>query len=105
MKEDSATPANGQKKKKIRLEEEARIFNYYFRRAKKNKIGNYDCLVPVSGGKDGTYVAYQLREKYASNILTVTSRPPLELDVGEKNLKNFIQKILTTYISLQIKKQ
>ena len=59
---------------------------------KKNRIGNYDCLVPVSGGKDGTYVAYQLREKYASNILTITSRPPLELDVGEKNLKNFIQK-------------
>ncbi len=60
--------------------------------AKKNKKGNYDCLVPVSGGKDGTYVAYQLRDKHKMNILTVTVKPPLELETGEKNLKNFINQ-------------
>ncbi len=58
---------------------------------KKIKKGNYDCLVPVSGGKDGTYVAYQLKETHQLDILTVTSRPPLELEIGEKNLKNFIK--------------
>lgn len=59
---------------------------------KKNKKGNYDCLVPVSGGKDGTYVAYQLRDKHKLNVLTATTRPPIELEVGKENLKNFISK-------------
>ena len=31
---------------------------------KKNK---YDCLVPVSGGKDGSYVSYQLKHKFNLN--------------------------------------
>ena len=25
---------------------------------KKNKTNNYDCIVPVSGGKDGSYVCH-----------------------------------------------
>jgi N-acetyl sugar amidotransferase len=52
--------------------------------------GKYDCLVPVSGGKDGSYVAYQLRHKYGMNPLTVTVRPPLTLTVGDENLQRFI---------------
>jgi len=50
----------------------------------------YDCIVPVSGGKDGSYIAYQVKEKYNLNPLTVTVRPPLELALGRKNLDNFI---------------
>ncbi len=56
----------------------------------KSKIGNFDCLVPVSGGKDGSYVAHQLKNKYGMNPLTITIRPALELEIGNKNLKNFI---------------
>ena len=60
--------------------------------AKKNKKGDFDCLVPVSGGKDGSYVAHQLKEKYGLNILTVTSKPPLESEIGKINLNNFKKK-------------
>lgn len=52
--------------------------------------GAYDCVVPVSGGKDGSYVAFQLKSKYGMNPLTVTIRPPLPLPLGEQNLTNFI---------------
>ena len=52
--------------------------------------GNYDCLVPASGGKDGSYLAYQLKHKYKMNPLAVTSRPPLSLELGDKNLEAFI---------------
>jgi len=48
-------------------------------------------LVPVSGGKDGSYVAYTLKHKYKMNPLTVTIRPALSLEIGDKNLSNFIQ--------------
>ncbi|MCS7214649.1 MAG: N-acetyl sugar amidotransferase [Thermodesulfovibrio sp.] len=50
----------------------------------------FDCIVPVSGGKDGSYISYQLKHKYGMNPLTVTVRPPLELEIGQKNLLNFI---------------
>ena len=54
------------------------------------KKDNYDCIVPVSGGKDGSYIAYTLKKKFNINPLCVTVRPPLELELGNKNLKNFI---------------
>ncbi len=57
----------------------------------RSKTGNFDCIVPVSGGKDGSYVAYNLKHKYGMNPLTVTVRPALALDVGDTNLLNFIQ--------------
>lgn len=56
----------------------------------KSKTGNFDCIVPVSGGKDGSYVAYQLKHKYGMTPLCVTVRPALSLEIGDKNLLNFI---------------
>lgn len=58
----------------------------------RSKTGGFDCVVPVSGGKDGAYVAYNLKHKYGMHPLTVTVRPPLSLEVGNKNLERFIEK-------------
>ena len=52
--------------------------------------GPYDCLVAVSGGKDGSYVAHTLKSRYGINPLCITVRPPLSLDIGDDNLKAFI---------------
>ena len=57
---------------------------------KKKKNSIYDCIVPVSGGKDGSYVAYKLKNDYGLKVLTVTSRPPLESEIGKKNLIQFV---------------
>jgi N-acetyl sugar amidotransferase len=48
-------------------------------------------MVPVSGGKDGSYVAYQLKHKYGMHPLAVTVTPALALDLGNQNLRNFIE--------------
>ena len=56
----------------------------------RSKVDSFDCLVPVSGGKDGSYVTYQLEKKYGMKPLTVTIKPALSSDVGNKNLSNFI---------------
>jgi N-acetyl sugar amidotransferase len=53
--------------------------------------GNFDCIVPVSGGKDGSYVAHMLKTKYKMNPLAITIKPALSLGVGDQNLTNFIQ--------------
>ena len=56
----------------------------------KSKNNSFDCIVPVSGGKDGSYVSYKLKHEYSMRPLTVTSRPPLTLKTGNKNLENFV---------------
>jgi len=52
--------------------------------------GSYDVLVPCSGGKDGGYVAHQLKFKYRMNPLTVTWSPNIYTEIGWTNLRNFI---------------
>jgi N-acetyl sugar amidotransferase len=44
----------------------------------------------LSGGKDGSYVAYNLKHKHKMKVLTVTVRPPLETQIGQENLNSFI---------------
>ena len=56
----------------------------------RSTTGGFDCIVPVSGGKDGGSIAYRLRDLYGMCPLTVTVRPALELAIGNENLMNFI---------------
>ena len=57
----------------------------------KSRKKNFDVLVPVSGGKDGSYVSHMLKNKLNAKPLAVTATPPLQLDVGLQNLKNFVK--------------
>lgn len=52
--------------------------------------GQYDCIVPGSGGKDSAFQAHVLKYKYGMNPLTVTWPPILYTDYGYKNFKNWI---------------
>lgn len=78
--------------------DEKKVFDWSKREAELSKLldkyrssnGGFDCVVPVSGGKDGSYVAYQLKNKYGMNPLAITVAPPLSLEIGDQNLKNFI---------------
>ena len=51
---------------------EEMFFNIINEIKKNKKINNWDCVVPVSGGKDSTYQALKLRE-LGLNPLCVTS--------------------------------
>ena len=51
---------------------------------------NWDCIVPVSGGKDSSYVAYMMKHELGMHPLCVNIIPPLEFEVGRKNVENFI---------------
>ena len=57
----------------------------------RNKVGDYDVIVPVSGGKDSMYVAHILKNKYKMNPLTVTWSPHLWTETGFKNHQNLIK--------------
>ena len=56
---------------------------------KNNPKNNYDCLIPVSGGKDSTWQVITCLE---NNLvpLTVTWKCPSRTGLGQKNLDNLI---------------
>lgn len=49
----------------------------------------YDCLIPVSGGKDSTWQVVKCLE-YGLNPLAVTWKTPARTELGWKNLQNLI---------------
>jgi N-acetyl sugar amidotransferase len=53
--------------------------------------GQYDCLVPGSGGKDSAMQAHILKHKYGMHPLTCTWPPILYTDYGWKNFKNWLE--------------
>ncbi len=79
------------KKKKIDWKKREREFLNLSRQIKSKK-NNFDIIVPVSGGKDSCYVAYNLKYKYKLNPLFVTVNPPLQTKIGKKNIQNFVKK-------------
>jgi N-acetyl sugar amidotransferase len=52
--------------------------------------GQYDCLVPGSGGKDSFYAAHLLKYKYGMHPLTVTWAPHIHTDWGWRNFQRWI---------------
>ena len=52
--------------------------------------GNYDVIVPGSGGKDSAFTSHILKYKYGMNPLTVTWAPHKYTEIGWKNFENWI---------------
>lgn len=69
-------------KRKAEFEE---ILNQY-----RGDGSSYDCIIPVSGGKDSCYQAISMRDNYGMNPLCVTHTPCDLTDVGLENL-NFLR--------------
>ncbi|XME04339.1 N-acetyl sugar amidotransferase [Lachnospiraceae bacterium C1.1] len=53
--------------------------------------GSYDVIVPCSGGKDGSFVAHQLKHVYKMHPLCVTWASLVDSAPGKKNLEHFIE--------------
>jgi len=55
----------------------------------KNKTqNNYDCIIPVSGGKDSYFIVDTIKNRYGLNPLLVTYNKHYNTDVGIRNLAN-----------------
>jgi N-acetyl sugar amidotransferase len=57
----------------------------------RSRNGCFDCVIPVSGGKDGSYVSHSLKHRHGMNPLAITIRPALSLQLGDQNLRNFVE--------------
>tara|TARA_B100001057_G_scaffold26592_1_gene24395 strand:- start:17614 stop:18696 length:1083 start_codon:yes stop_codon:yes gene_type:complete len=70
---------------------------------KKKNYPFYDCIVPVSGGKDSWYQAMILSEYYNLKVLCVTLAPHLPTSEGIENLNNMIKDLNIDHIKITIK--
>lgn len=55
----------------------------------RSRSRGYDCLIPVSGGKDSTWQVIKCLE-YGLNPLAVTWKTPARTEIGAQNLANLI---------------
>lgn len=62
-------------------------------KAKQRSKGNpYDCIIPISGGKDSHYQVYKVKFIYGLNPLLVCYNHTFNTPVGQRNLSNIVQK-------------
>lgn len=64
------------------------FFKVVERYKKKDNERGYDCLIPVSGGKDSTYQAYFIKEVCGMNPLCVCFETTAVTELGQRNLDN-----------------
>ncbi len=57
----------------------------------RSKDGSWDCIVPWSGGKDSSTIAYKLKYEFGMNPLLVTFSPMMPNEVGSHNRESLIR--------------
>lgn len=65
----------------------------------------YDCILPVSGGKDSHYQAHVLISEYGLNPLLVTFNHTFNSALGLKNLSNLVSKFGADLVRFTISPQ
>ena len=74
----------------IEWKNKERELNKIFNKHKNNNY--YDCLLPISGGKDSTFQSYVLTKKYNLNPLAITHGQNWFSITGRENLENCLNK-------------
>mgnify|MGYP000630771079 CR=1 FL=1 len=59
-----------------------------------NKGRKYDCQVPISGGRDSTYVLYKMKEKYKMNVLAFNYDNGFVSQQARENIELLLSKML-----------
>jgi len=95
----NACKSSFEKKNIINWTERKKAFKEVLKNSKLKSKG-YDCIIPVSGGKDSTWQVVKCLS-YGLNPLAVTWKTPARTRIGEKNLENLI-KLGIDHIDYQI---
>ncbi|MGA3192899.1 MAG: N-acetyl sugar amidotransferase [Candidatus Bathyarchaeia archaeon] len=65
----------------------------------KNKGKKYDCLVPISGGLDSTYVLYVCSRFYNLRTLAFNFNNGFQSEIARRNLTNATRKLSVDFVS------
>jgi hypothetical protein len=70
----------------------------------KGKGKKYDCIIPISGGRDSAFVLHQVVKKYGMNALALTVDSGAILPEGHKNVKTITEKLGVDHVWLKDEK-
>ena len=64
----------------------------------------YDCLIPISGGRDSMFVLYQIKTKYTMNVLAYNYDNGFTSTVAKENVIRATDKMGVDLVSLKSKR-
>ena len=64
-----------------------------YKARQREKRNPFDCIIPVSGGKDSTYQVWLLKEVYGLNPLLVCYNHTFNTPLGLRNLHNLVERL------------
>lgn len=77
------------------------IIDFYKSKSRENH-SPYDCIIPVSGGKDSHFQVYMIKEVYGLNPLLVTYNHIFNTAIGIKNLTNLVERFNCDLLRLTV---
>ena len=77
-----------QKYEKINWEKRKEEFDELIKKISNKNNYKYDCLIPVSGGKDSHLTLHYAKNVYKLNPLCICFEPTLPTAIGRENLNN-----------------
>ena len=89
---------SSEQKMRINWEKREKILKKILEYYKNNSKSGYDCMVPISGGKDSIYQLHVLKHKYNMNPLAVTFSHNWFTKTGIDNLNTSIEKLDVDHI-------
>jgi N-acetyl sugar amidotransferase len=98
----SACEGHREKTEIINWEQREQELKKLFDQYRNSNSNYYDCIIPVSGGKDSTYQTYIVKKVYGMNPLCVTYRTPLRTELGQRNLDNLCKEFNVDLIELKV---
>ena len=92
-----------EKKHEIDWETRSKSLNKICDEIRDSNGNGYDCLVPISGGKDSTYQLYVMKEVYKLKVLAVVIVPHLQTVEGIENLNSAIKSLGIDLIKVSVR--
>ena len=71
----------------------------------RDKGRKYDCIVPISGGRDSSFVLHQMVKKYKMRVLALTVDSGAILPEGYRNIKRVTEVLNVDHVWLKDEKQ
>jgi N-acetyl sugar amidotransferase len=84
-------------KEKLDWNQRKQEFQNILKKYQSNDGTKYDCIIPVSGGKDSHYQTYVITKEFGLNPLLVSFHPRDLTETGRKNIEN-LKKLGVDYI-------
>ena len=74
----------------------------FLKNIRKHRKGNYDCVVPISGGRDSMYTLLKIVKDYNMKVLAVNYENPFTDPIAKKNIKNAIDILNLDFIGFKL---